>query len=662
LTEPYHNKALPNGTILREWRLEQVLGVGGFGIVYRGRGIYFDELVAIKEYFPSAISDRLSGATVAPTDSSAEEIYKLGLQKFVEEAKVLWNLSKPTRHPNIVSVRSLFEIHGTAYMVMDFESGVSLSQMLRNGRRFDEKSLLDIVRPVAEGLDRAHSNGVLHRDIKPANILVDEAGRPVLIDFGSARFESGQATSTKVTFYTPPYAAIEQYVKTYPQGPWTDIYALGVVLYQCATGIKPPEVLERLHGGLDEPLSAQPRPGFSECFTRAVDTAMGIRPSERPQSIPEWLKLFENQPIVIESEATRIATLVPLPDTVSGDEKQLHQDESTAKAADSILKPGGARSRKQIIAAAAAAAAVAVIGVATVAFWPSRQDATPNPAPAAQTAPPSEQAPTQTAQDQLPASFETTLDAVIAKAREIGRPDSEIGKLADYNKKITALASQARSTSSSPDAATKLPAILADFNRAAAEAAHSEADALARGAAPQWKDVQDLNDLSGTTPSATAVNAAREAKKKLDLALIAVSAAKDAAASASAATAALGAYASFTGAYGVAVAAYISDKKLQFATQDASLRQLAQRVVTLAGASKPWIFASRARKDAYQKLQDNAAQASQQVNRLDELSRGMSAASGISEVHAGVLQTSDVENTLSGLLASSSTASNQLNQ
>src|SRR5208283_5349380 len=126
-----------------------------------------------------------------------------------------------------------------------------------------------------------------------ANILVDDNGRPVLIDFGSARFESGQATSTKVTFYTPPYAAIEQYVKTYPQGPWTDIYALGVALYQCVTGDKPPEVLERMHGGLGEALSARERPGFSRAFTRAVDAAMAIRPTDRPQSIPEWLKLFE---------------------------------------------------------------------------------------------------------------------------------------------------------------------------------------------------------------------------------------------------------------------------------------------------------------------------------------------------------------------------------
>lgn len=284
---------MPPGTVLREWRLEQVLGVGGFGIVYRGKGVYFGETVAIKEYFPSAISDRIDGTTVAPTNSSSEEIYDLGRRKFLEEAKILWNLSRPERHPNIVNVRSLFEIHGTAYMVMDFESGVSLSEMLHAGQTFNEKSLLAIIRPIAEGLDRAHRAGVLHRDIKPANILIDKSERPVLIDFGSARFESGQATNTKVTFYTPPYAAIEQYVKTFPQGAWTDIYALGVVLYQCVTGEKPPEVLERLHGGVGQSLSARQWPGYSRTFTAAVDAAMAIRPLERPQSISDWLKLFE---------------------------------------------------------------------------------------------------------------------------------------------------------------------------------------------------------------------------------------------------------------------------------------------------------------------------------------------------------------------------------
>jgi len=292
MDKPYSNKALPGGTVLREWRLEEVLGVGGFGIVYKGRGIYFDELVAIKEYFPSSISEREADDTVVPVDSDAEEVHALGLKKFVEEAKLLWNLSTPTRHPNIVSVRSLFEIHGTAYMVMDFEDGFALSKMLKRGAKFNERSLWNIVRPIAEGLDRAHRVGVLHRDIKPPNILINDDGRPVLIDFGSARFEAAEATSTRVTFHTPPYAALEQYVKTYPQGPWTDIYALGVVLYECVTGQKPPEVLERMHGGLGERLSDGKWPGYSKKFLAAIDAAMTIRPQERPQSIAQWLEMF----------------------------------------------------------------------------------------------------------------------------------------------------------------------------------------------------------------------------------------------------------------------------------------------------------------------------------------------------------------------------------
>ena len=314
MNKAYSNKALPPGTVLREWRLEEVLGVGGFGIVYKGRGIYFNELVAIKEYFPSAISERKDGDTVVPIDSNAEEVHALGLKKFVEEAKLLWNLSTPTRHPNIVSVRSLFEIHGTAYIVMDFEDGFSLSKLLRQGRRFNESSLLALVKPIAEGLDRAHRVGVLHRDIKPPNILVNEDGRPVLIDFGSARFESGDATNTKVTFHTPPYAAIEQYVKTYAQGPWTDIYALGVVMHECVTGEKPPEVLERMHGGLGKPLAEGNWPGFSKTFLAAIDAAMIIRPDERPQSILAWRALFEQDagsadgPITEENDddATRV--------------------------------------------------------------------------------------------------------------------------------------------------------------------------------------------------------------------------------------------------------------------------------------------------------------------------------------------------------------------
>jgi serine/threonine protein kinase len=375
MSKAYSSKALPPGTVIREWRLEDVLGVGGFGIVYKGRGIYFGELVAIKEYFPSSIAERDAESTVVPIGSDVEEVHALGLKKFVEEAKLLWNLSTPTRHPNIVSVRSLFEVHGTAYMVMDFEDGVSLSKLLKEGRRFNERSLWNIIKPVAEGLDRAHRVGVLHRDIKPPNILITDDSRPVLIDFGSARFEAAEATSTSVTFHTPPYAAVEQYVKTYPQGPWTDVYALAVVLYECVTGEKPPEVLERLHGGLGTPLSDGHWPGFSKKFLHAIDAGMTIKPSERPQSLQEWLDMFGKkdveEPVGDEDVATRFFAhevaseeITPVPPPApgyepKGIETQVPTDPKAVQFKRAGEETGAKKKRKGVEAEAAAALAEA---------------------------------------------------------------------------------------------------------------------------------------------------------------------------------------------------------------------------------------------------------------------------------------------------------------
>ncbi|HET9336698.1 MAG TPA: serine/threonine-protein kinase [Sphingomicrobium sp.] len=406
----YSSKALPSGTVIREWRLEDVLGVGGFGIVYKGRGIYFGELVAIKEYFPSSIADRDAESTVVPIGSDVEEVHALGLKKFVEEAKLLWNLSTPTRHPNIVSVRSLFEVHGTAYMVMDFEDGVSLSKLLKEGRRFNERSLWNIIKPVAEGLDRAHRVGVLHRDIKPANILITDDSRPVLIDFGSARFEAAEATSTSVSFHTPPYAAVEQYVKTYPQGPWTDIYALAVVLYECVTGEKPPEVLERLHGGLGSPLADGHWPGFAKRFLQAIDAGMTIRPSERPQTIREWLALFGKKdveaPVAGDDEPTRFFAhevtseeIVPVPPPASGFDQNERLETGVPDDPKEVQfkragEETGASKKKKGKAAATAAAAVAAEAVESEeAKVPAEPEKKPEPVVEAKKATPAKPAP-----------------------------------------------------------------------------------------------------------------------------------------------------------------------------------------------------------------------------------------------------------------------------
>ena len=407
MSKAYSSKALPSGTIIREWRLEDVLGVGGFGIVYKGRGIYFGELVAIKEYFPSSIAERDAESTVVPIGSDVEEVHALGLKKFVEEAKLLWNLSTPTRHPNIVSVRALFEVHGTAYMVMDFEDGVSLSKLLKEGRRFNERSLWNIIKPVAEGLDRAHRVGVLHRDIKPPNILITDDSRPVLIDFGSARFEAAEATSTSVTFHTPPYAAVEQYVKTYPQGPWTDIYALSVVLYECVTGEKPPEVLERLHGGLGTPLADGHWPGFSKKFLDAIDHGMTIKPTERPQSLQEWLEMFGKkdveEPVGDDDVATRFFAhevaseeITPVPPPApgyepKGIETQVPNDPKEVQFKRAGEETGAGKKKKKGASAeevdepvAAVAAAAAAGAVATAAGAEAEAKAEDKPAEVAE--------------------------------------------------------------------------------------------------------------------------------------------------------------------------------------------------------------------------------------------------------------------------------------
>ena len=550
MSKAYSNKALPPGTVLREWRLEQVLGVGGFGIVYKGRGIYFDELVAIKEYFPSSISDRRDGDTVVPTDSAAEEVHALGLKKFVEEAKLLWNLSKPTRHPNIVSVRTLFEIHGTAYMVMDFEDGVPLSDLIKKKRKFSESELLALIRPMGEGLERAHRVGVLHRDIKPANILIKENGEPVLIDFGSARFDSGQATSTKVTFHTPPYAPIEQYVKTYQQGPWTDIYALGVVMFECVTGTKPAEVLERMHGGLGNPLADGDWPDFSPAFVRAIDAAMTIRPSDRPHSISQWLSLFddENAPFGAAADAddapTRFAAfespeIVPIVPTpilsASGaagvklkrppraDEPEQEAQSSEEVVAEAIAKGVPAKAAEQAeepppesaakasltgrqAAIAGGLLAIAVAGGAWM-WWPRGQSAATGDALSGPSATgPSESAVLGPGDGQtLPVNgADNVIDAAATAPIGIGSVDS----LAPA---IDALARDARSAGRSGDAgrlastSARLRALAAETKAVAAQPG-SEAAVSAR--------IAQMNALARGSASALAQSVRRDAEAK----------------------------------------------------------------------------------------------------------------------------------------------------
>jgi tRNA A-37 threonylcarbamoyl transferase component Bud32 len=666
---PYHNKALPKGTILREWALEDILGVGGFGIVYRAKGVYFGEEVAIKEYFPGAISDRQDGTTVAPTDSSSEEVYALGLQKFLEEAKVLWGLSKPERHPNIVSVRSLFEIHGTAYMVMDFEHGVSLSQMLKDGRKFDEGSLMALLKPIAEGLDRAHRAGVLHRDIKPANILVDDTGRPVLIDFGSARFESGQATSTKVTFYTPPYAALEQYVKSYPQGPWTDIYALGVTLYQCITGEKPPEVLERMHGEQDQPLSARDWPGFSRVFTSAVDAAMGIRPLERPQSIAAWLDMFAAKPDAPPDDVTRIvtratevsrrtiaATVLP----TSAAPAQAPIPAARAAAAPAPVRQPSVPRGKGLVWVGVAAAVLAAAGSAVFFLVPGHPAAPQAAVSAAIVATASASGAAHAPKIPAKPADNQLADAagnLLAEAQQIDRPQREITALTAAKTTIEALTGQIRGLA--PDKAAPLTE---QRNSAVVGMAHSEANALARSGKSLLNDIALPAGKIAPTAVAAAVTALTEAKSKLDDAVAAALQAQDGMVALNAVKQGLATYAALTKAYGTAAPFYISARRRDVAALDTAAHAVSDKLAALGKVSQPWLLASQARKDAYQQLLSNAAQGATQIAQLDGLAHAAATVNDLKQISAVLTRVTVIKASLDDLLVKSNTASGIYNR
>ena len=296
--------ALPRGTALRGYTIEEVLGHGGFGIVYRARHNELGGLVAIKEYLPveSALRD---GAAVHPRNAACRADYEDGLRRFLEEAKALIGFRD---HPSIVSCRDFFRANGTAYLVMEHEDGLPLAELLRRreaaGRPFAEADLLAVMVPLLEGLARVHEAGALHRDIKPSNILVRRADeRPVLIDFGAAK--QGVAERSKsMAPYTEGYAALEQ-VGEGELGPWTDLYAAGAVMWRMAAGGNPPweppnpvKVEKRanaaLRGGAD-PLPPARELGagrFSPAVLEAVDRCLQLNEQERVRDCRELLGLL----------------------------------------------------------------------------------------------------------------------------------------------------------------------------------------------------------------------------------------------------------------------------------------------------------------------------------------------------------------------------------
>ncbi len=274
--------ALPAGHTLKEYRIEKVLGVGGFGLTYLALDENLNLKVALKEYLPADIALRAPDRSIAPRSSETAETFDWGKRRFLDESRTLASF----RHPNIVRVMRFFEAHGTAYMVMEFVEGAPLPDWVSARRPLAEAQVAAVVAPVLDGLEVVHHSGFMHRDIKPANIYIrDEDSSPVLLDFGAARQQSSEITA----LVTPGYAPFEQYHTQGKQGAWSDIYALGGVLYWMVTGKHPHEAAARIRSDTMPPAAqAADKSRYRPEFLAAIDWALVPHEDQRPQSVPQW--------------------------------------------------------------------------------------------------------------------------------------------------------------------------------------------------------------------------------------------------------------------------------------------------------------------------------------------------------------------------------------
>ena len=290
--EAYH---LAPGEILNhKYIVGTAIDSGGFGIIYRAWDAQMEQVVAIKEYFPNGVVSRVPGQNdVIVYSGKNREVFRKGVDRFLVEARNMAEFSQP----DIVALYDYFEENNTAYIVMEYLDGVSFKEYLKErGGRIPSEEVVDITLHVLAALEEIHSHHIIHRDISPDNIFLCSNHRVKVIDFGAARFSSGEESSNFSTIVKPGYAPAEQYRTKSRQGPFTDLYALGACMYQAATGEKPQESLARaMHDDLRPPKELNPE--VPEYLSDIIMKAMAMDEDERFQSSEEFMKALKGHQI-----------------------------------------------------------------------------------------------------------------------------------------------------------------------------------------------------------------------------------------------------------------------------------------------------------------------------------------------------------------------------
>lgn len=286
------DSVLPVGTRIDQYEIIGLLGRGGFGITYLVRDDALQKEFALKEFFPEDLVRRDGNSIRFAAKTNSENDYKWGLSKFYNEARLLAQFS----HPNIVSVRRVFEANGTAYMLLDFIKGSTLEKWLQGLDSPPTQEELDLIAgPLLSALELVHENRSWHLDVSPENIMIRATdGQPILLDFGASRYEIKQHSQlVSALVFKSGYSAPEQYTSNADRyGPWTDIYATGATFYRAIAGQRPTEATSRqLSDDLksaSDVATTRYRPGF----LKAIDASLRLPPQQRPQSIADWRQML----------------------------------------------------------------------------------------------------------------------------------------------------------------------------------------------------------------------------------------------------------------------------------------------------------------------------------------------------------------------------------
>ncbi|MFT4100220.1 MAG: serine/threonine-protein kinase [Burkholderiaceae bacterium] len=280
------NAPLPDGMQMSGYTLIRKISSGGFSIVYLAEDAD-SQRYAIKEYLPSTLVKREPGQLVPTISTENLATYRNGLKCFFEEGRALARIL----HPNVVRVVNFFRANETVYMVMAYEEGRSLQELiLRNRNRPDrivisERHVRAVFAQVMNGLREVHANRMLHLDLKPANIYMRLDGSPMLLDFGAARQTLTADAPKLFPMYTPGFAAPELYKKNQQLGPWTDVYSIGASMFACMMGAPPQPADQR---GLSDKMPAlfqQLRERYSSSLVDLLDWCLSLDPLKRPQSV-----------------------------------------------------------------------------------------------------------------------------------------------------------------------------------------------------------------------------------------------------------------------------------------------------------------------------------------------------------------------------------------